>query len=404
MSLAQFLTPGLLQVETAAGVPLNGAKLHVYAVSTTTPLALFSDEGLTTPATNPLVADSSGAFPAAFLAETKAKIVLATSADVTVWTREAVYTIGVADAVPASGVSYDGSTSGLASDDVQSAIDEVVELQGLTQQWETASDGVVATGTSTNAGAGGGPNMDLYRNSESQAASDVIGGVQLTGNNAVGSKTTYAEVRAVIVDASNGSEDGKIVLRTTIAGALADRIHVGGGIWGEGTTGGDPGAGKANFSEVQQSGVAIRPLIAATSQVTTSGTAFDFTGIPSWAKRVTVLFAGVSLSGSEDFLVQIGDSGGIETTGYVSDGSSLSATSASTSGFVIRGASLLSGTMTIEVLTGNQWVSSHCGAGSGSTSRHGGGHKSLSDTLDRVRITRSGTNTFSAGAVNVHYE
>lgn len=402
--MAQFLTPGVLQIEAANGFPVDGAQLFVFEVGTTTEVPLFSDEALTTPISNPLVAGADGVLPAAFMDETRVKLVCKDDDDVTLWTREVIYTTGVASNIPASGVSFNGTTSGLAADNVQSAIDEVVELQGLTQTWETSSDGTIATGTSTNAGANAGPDLDLYRNSASPAASDLIGGVILSGKSASGSKQTYAVARGVITDPSNGSEDGKLVVQTVVAGAVGDRVHVGAGVWGNGATGGDPGAGNANFNEVRQNGTTIRPLVSATSQPSTSGTAIDFTSIPSWAKRVSIIFAGVNLSGSDDFLIQIGDSGGIETTGYVSDGSSLTATSQSTTGFVIRGGGVLSGRMDIDFVTGNQWASGHIGATSGGTIRGGGGSKTLSDTLDRVRITRSGTNTFNAGAINIHYE
>ena len=61
-------------------------------------------------------------------------------------------------------------------------------------------------------------------------------------------------------------------------------------------------------------------LTLATAQNTTSGTAIDFTGIPSWAKQITIAFDGVSTTGVNGYLVQIGTSGGIETTGYASGG------------------------------------------------------------------------------------
>lgn len=404
--MAQFLTPGIQQLETAAGAPLAGGKCHVYQVATTTPLALFSDESLTTPASNPLVADSSGSFPAVFLAETKAKLVIVTSTDAPFDTRPVIYTTGVASAVPATGVSYDGSSSGLASTDVQSAIDEAVELQGLSQSWNALSDGTIATGTSTNAGAGAGPDMDMYRNSASPAASDLIGGLLMTGQNAAGSKTTYGYVRGSITDATNGSEDGKVAIGTVSAGASADRLNVGAGIFGQGAT--DPGSQKANFVEVQQAGAAIRPLVAATRQTTASGTAFDFSSIPSWVTRINVLFSGVSLSGTDNILVQIGDSGGISSTGYASTSTYGTSDANSTAAFIIRVGSAtaaVSGKMSIELLGSNIWSASQAfttGAGTGSL--YGGGTKTLSGALDRVRITRDGTNNFDAGSVNITYE
>ena len=43
-----------------------------------------------------------------------------------------------------------------------------------------------------------------------------------------------------------------------------------------------------------------------TAQASTSGTSIDFTSIPSWVKRITVMFNGVSTNGSNNLLIQIG--------------------------------------------------------------------------------------------------
>jgi hypothetical protein len=148
-----------------------------------------------------------------------------------------------------------------------------------------------------------------------------------------------------------------------------------------------------------------QPLTLATAQATTSGTSIDFTGIPSWVKRITVMFSGVSLNGASDILVQIGDSGGIENTGYVS-GSGLA--SNSTAGFVVRlanAARVAYGTMEILKVSGNNWVSTHSVNLGTTTDFSGGGGKTLSATLDRVRLTTvNGTDTFDAGEVNIMYE
>lgn len=138
---------------------------------------------------------------------------------------------------------------------------------------------------------------------------------------------------------------------------------------------------------------------------TATGTAVDFTGIPSWVKRITVMFSGVSLSGTNDILVQIGDADGIEDTGYVSgSGSAVN----STAGFVIRMASssrLAYGIMQICNLTGNNWVSMHSINAGTTADFAGGGGKTLSGTLTQVRITRTSTNSFdSSGTINILYE
>lgn len=143
-----------------------------------------------------------------------------------------------------------------------------------------------------------------------------------------------------------------------------------------------------------------------------SNTVLDFTGIPSWAKRITVMFSGVSLNGSSDILVQLGDAGGFETTGYIGRGGNSStapavAITTSTAGFPIRistAANSFYGHMTITNITSNTFVSSFAGA-SGTLISSGGGDKTLSDTLTQLRITTvNGTDTFDAGTVNIMYE
>jgi hypothetical protein len=148
--------------------------------------------------------------------------------------------------------------------------------------------------------------------------------------------------------------------------------------------------------------------------VTASGTSIDFTSIPSWVKRITVMFSGVSTSGTSNLQIQLGDSGGFETTGY---GSSMTyivnATAATTNvstGLLVgtygsAGAGY-NGITTICTLGSNVWVSATNLNDSGSTRTFlGSGGKTLSDTLTQVRITTvNGTDTFDAGTINIIYE
>ena len=157
----------------------------------------------------------------------------------------------------------------------------------------------------------------------------------------------------------------------------------------------------------------IYPLVSGTAQISTSGTSIDFTGIPSWVKRVTVMFSGVSLSGSSQFLIQLGDSGGIETTGYSGGGfrtsSSTVAGGNSTAGFYFANttaATVFSGMITITNLSANTWVAMGLLGGDVTEVVDAtAGGKTLSATLDRVRITTvNGTDTFDAGSINILYE
>jgi hypothetical protein len=146
--------------------------------------------------------------------------------------------------------------------------------------------------------------------------------------------------------------------------------------------------------------------------VTASGTSVDFTGIPSTAKRITVMFSGVSTNGGSIKLVQIG-AGSVLATGYNGVTSFLvNASSAgglnSSAGFPVYANSAtdtLSGHMVLTLINSNVWVSSHVGKSRSDYTCFGGGDVSLSGALDRVRITTvNGTDTFDAGTINILYE
>jgi hypothetical protein len=156
-------------------------------------------------------------------------------------------------------------------------------------------------------------------------------------------------------------------------------------------------------------------LISGTSQATTSGTFIDFTGIPSWVKKITVMFSGVSTNGTSILLIQIGDSGGVENTGYLGASSFFSnsgvGTNNSTTGVQLPNGgeaitNLRHGHIVISNLTGNTWTfSGSIGLSDLTRSCVVSYSKSLSAVLDRVRITTvNGTDTFDAGSVNILYE
>ena len=145
----------------------------------------------------------------------------------------------------------------------------------------------------------------------------------------------------------------------------------------------------------------------------TTNTYLDFTALPSWIKRITLMFNEVSVSGTSAFLIQLGTGSTTFTiSGYVSTGGSFSSggsnQTTSTAGMVMfsnTGSAKFSGTMTISNITGNTWVSSHSGKYSTSNSNAGGGVIALGAVLTAVRFTTvNGTDTYNAGTVNILYE
>jgi len=153
-----------------------------------------------------------------------------------------------------------------------------------------------------------------------------------------------------------------------------------------------------------------------TAVASTSGTSIDFTNIPSWVKRVTVMFNGVSTNGSSVPIIQLG-AGSVDATSYNASSGLVSTTNnttrgiSTTTGFGIYGASssatyTYSGAITFSAFGSNSWVASGCVAAPNDVSTtYLAGSKTLSGVLDRVRITTSnGTDTFDAGSINILYE
>jgi len=160
------------------------------------------------------------------------------------------------------------------------------------------------------------------------------------------------------------------------------------------------------------SSMASSVVSSGTAVASTSGTSIDFTGIPSWVKRITVMFSGVSTNGSSYIRFQLGDSGGVETTGYVGVCGQIggaAASAASTSGFDSYGDNGASnarhGTLVFTLLGSNTWTLCGCYNIVSAFQYLFSGSKTLSDTLTQVRITTvNGTDTFDAGSINILYE
>jgi hypothetical protein len=160
----------------------------------------------------------------------------------------------------------------------------------------------------------------------------------------------------------------------------------------------------------------LAPIVSGTAVTCAGQTSIDFTGIPSWVERITVMFNGVSTSGTSSFLIRIG-SGSIATANYSSVASSYANTiSSSTAGFILTqanvAASTYSGHAVITNISGNIWVVSSVLLPSGGVSGQssaGTSATAISGTLDQIRITTvNGTDTFdttpSAGTINILYE
>jgi len=268
------------------------------------------------------------------------------------------------------------------------AADTIAFTEGGVEAMRIDSNGNVGIGVTPNASVKLQVKTTTNQDLAVVSSSFVAGGVGLAAVNDAFSAYTALDLQGSSIQIGTGGTErmridssGNLLVNTTTAQTGA-KLSVTGGISGT--------------------------ITSATAVASTSGTSIDFTSIPSWVKRITVMMQGVSASGTSNWLVQIG-AGSIQSTSYVS-GSQLGGSSiiTSTAGMILltgTAASTYSGIVTIASFGSNTWVSSHSAARSDGAAFMGGGHVTLSGTLDRLRFTTvNGTDTFDAGSINILYE
>ena len=186
---------------------------------------------------------------------------------------------------------------------------------------------------------------------------------------------------------------------------------------GTGTISGVSATGISSVQELANASVTpaklSQPFTSATAVASTSGTSIDFTSIPSWVKRITVMFKNVSLNGGAEKLIQLGTSSGVITSGYQSGSVIVYGThsviiTSNANGFVIRSdqpSEEINGHYVFTLIGSNGWVGSSIVENYSDRCWFGAGRVDLAATLDRVRITSTnGTDTFDAGTLNILFE
>jgi len=164
---------------------------------------------------------------------------------------------------------------------------------------------------------------------------------------------------------------------------------------------------------INSNGTVVIPTVTnGTAVATTSGTAVDFTSIPSGVKKITVLFNQVKTSAAGIRMLQIGTSSGLVTSGYISSASYTGPGTdgtTSTAGFIMGAGGATAdktvGSAVIQTIGSNTWcMSSVTGDGVASYAKIGGGSITLGAVLDRIRVTNVGGQTFDHGSVNIAWE
>jgi len=232
--------------------------------------------------------------------------------------------------------------------------------------------------------------------STTNIVNDASGNVAVGNNLTVAGTATVAGVAAIAVAPSTS---GNVL---TSNGTVWTSAAPSGG--------GAPSAiGQIPFSTNGSTYTATQKIVLGTAVASTSGTSIDFTGIPSWVKRVTVMFKGVSFSGSAGYVARLGTSGGIESSGYVGcSGTQPNSTAFELSGGSASGATTYNGAIILSLQETSSYTWAEFGnlaRGDGAICLPSGGYKSLAGTLTQVRLTSTnGTDTFDAGSINILYE
>ena len=153
-------------------------------------------------------------------------------------------------------------------------------------------------------------------------------------------------------------------------------------------------------------------IVSGTAITLTNQTAPEFTSIPPWAKRITLMFQGVSANSTGTPLIQLGTGSTTYTTsGYLGSASSMDnlvGTTNYTTGFGTRvgtAVTVFHGNLIITNVNGNAWVASgNIGFSNTAASAIIAGSVSLGAALTAVRLFIDGTQQFDAGTFNILYE
>lgn len=133
--------------------------------------------------------------------------------------------------------------------------------------------------------------LELFRNSASPAASDDLFNLSYYGRDSAANKQLYAEILARILDATSTTEDAELIIRTVLAGTVANRLRIGAGVYTEGATGGDKGVGTINAESVYMAGSLLpfsKEYISPGQTITSTGTFTLSHGLGTFPKLVQV--------------------------------------------------------------------------------------------------------------------
>lgn len=428
--MALFLAPVCQgQAIDVDGNPRTGGKIYTYLAGTSTPTATYTTEAGSTPHANPIILNSLGQTPNPIWITSglSYKFVETDSADVVIRTTDNID--GVNDTTQTASEWFDSgfTPTYISATSFSVAGDQTSTLQ-IGRRLKTTNTGGAIYSTITNSVYGSATTVTVTNDSGTlDAGLSVVAYGLLSATNP---SVPAIYVRTGLATASGLTMSTARMLGRTTAGtgALEEKTSAEVTAFLAAATETAQGAVEMATVAEGQSGIDgtrfITSVVMKAAQIQlgaavtlTTQTAVDFTSIPAWVNRISLHFSGVSTNGTSVPIVQLGDSGGIETSGYtgnVSVGSNgvawtVGATPAAGFGMSTSTAagSVYTGKIVLSRINGNEWIASGDWAQTTATITVHllTGAKTLSATLTQVRLTTSGgSDQFDAGTVNVSYE
>lgn len=418
------------------GSPLVGGKLYSYAAATTTLLTTYTTSAGTVANTNPIILNAGGRTPNEIWQATGIllKFVLYNSVNELIGTYDGIPSINDPFGINSQLSSVAGTNSITATATptltayATGAIYSFIAANTNSGAATLSIDGLTATSITKNGSVAlsagdiqsGKMMLVEYDGTTFQLVNNIVYGGSITNGNIVSltsplgvanGGTGAATLTSNNVVLGNGVAAVQFVAPGTSGNVLASN----GTTWASATPTiiAPTAIGQVPFSTDGTTYTATQKITQGTAVASTSGTNIDFTSIPSWVKRITLIFNEVSTSGSAGTVAQLGTGATptYTTSGYLSTSVGTAAVPGATSytnGFGIRNDNatyVLSGHMVLTNISGNIWISSHVAKASVGICPVGGGSVTLSAALTAVRFaSANGTDTFDAGSINILYE
>lgn len=395
----------------ANGDPVPGAKASVFEAGTAIPLTVYTDPALTTPHASPIVADANGIFAPIYISGAdEIKIDITNASDVQL----PGYPVDNITGVPVGGLTAAGvvfaPTATLAATEVQAAL---TTLDTLTQRTRNR---LIEVET---AGSGNAYTLDALGTITAYVDGDIFvvladrdnTGAATLNADSVGAKAWKRHDGASYIDYVTGEvRVGNQYLVEYDSGS--DEFHT---IFEHRRPATQAEAEAGTAVAVTMDALRVKQAIAALESadasritrftaITVSGATNDFTAIAAGTNRITFMFDGASLTGTDDLVVRLGDATSFEATGYSSSATTDGGDTPLSTGFIITrnnaGGDTWSGEISFSRQDGNTWVSQGS-LSNGTNGVHSAGGKTLTGELTRIRLMATGADTFDAGSVNI---